>query len=158
MADGLDDAVVVADVTSDFAWLDLKSLPLADLVVSPLRTDGAGRGVYSESSVGLVKALKADGVEAAFLDTSEQRTFVTQKSAELLVAIVVGVMSNAAWSALIAIFKRAATKELDLTVYRTNTGGETKFFHAKGASRSVIRVLGQAAEFAEPDGSDGPVG
>lgn len=54
----------------------------------------------------MVKRLRAAGVEAEFLDPADQQTFEVKKSVEALVlAVVLGVVSSAAWEGIKAFFR-----------------------------------------------------
>lgn len=69
-----------------------------------------GRPFTLSKTLFLVKELRADGVDIAFLDPSEQRSFVTQKSASLVlvslaVALGTGIASSAMWDGLKALVR-----------------------------------------------------
>lgn len=102
--------------------------------------------MYQEAAVLLVKNLRAEGVEADFLDSSDHRTFLVQKSADVAFAYVVGILSSASWAAIAAAFHRwHRGRTLDLTVYRIDdTEGTRDFFHAHGDTDDVLKALGRA--------------
>ncbi|HLX88891.1 MAG TPA: hypothetical protein VKR22_10620, partial [Acidimicrobiales bacterium] len=76
-----------------------------------------GQPVYAASSDALVKQLRAAGVDVAFLDPPEQRTFEMKKSAELalLVGYVLGIASSASWDAIKTLFRSRSTRKLSVT-------------------------------------------
>jgi hypothetical protein len=139
--------VIPVDIVNDkFEWLEVVAGPAAGMVVSPVRRDARGRGVYQETAVLLVKNLRAEGVEAGFLDSSENRTFLVQKSADVAFAYVIGILSSASWAAIAAVFHRwHGGRTIDLTVYRVDDiEGTRDFFHASGNTDDVLKALGRA--------------
>lgn len=76
-----------------------------------------GRAVYAQSLITTVKRLRAAGLDAAFLDPPEQRTFEVRKGAieTAIVTIALGVASGAAWDALKAFFRAHAPGRLSVT-------------------------------------------
>jgi hypothetical protein len=89
----------------------------SDIVVMPRPWADDGRAVYGESTLFLVKELRAEGLTAAFLDSGEDRVFEVKKSALLagLVGIDIGigsgVGSNAVWAGLMRLLHRHAGDE-----------------------------------------------
>jgi hypothetical protein len=72
------------------------------VVVAPLRRLDNGVGVYSSATVVLVKELRADGLNASFLDPPERRTFEVRKSAvadvvTLSLSVGGSLMTNTVW-------------------------------------------------------------
>lgn len=142
--------LIPVDIVNDkFRWLEVVAGPPAGVVVAPFRRDERGRGVYHEATVSLVKNLRTEGVEADFLDSSDHRTFLAQKSADVAFAYVIGILSSASWAAIAAVFHRwHRGRTIDLTVYRVDDiEGTLDFFHASGNTDDVLKALGRAAGF-----------
>jgi len=58
-----------------------------------------GVAIYQDSHIYAAKELRASGVDAAFLAESEDRTFVSEFSHDIVYAIAIGVASNVSWDA-----------------------------------------------------------
>lgn len=94
-----------------------------DLVVLPRESSDSGLALYDDSVIGVVKALKSEGYEASFADDAEHRSWVGEKSAELVLALIVGVGSNAAWSGLVWLFRKVhADRRVEAKVARIERG------------------------------------
>lgn len=88
-----------------------ESMP-APVVVLPLRLLN-GQGVYAQTSVLLVKRLRAAGISADFLDPPESRTFEVKKSAlgTIIVSFAINIGSSAAWDAIKRVFRSRSNDE-----------------------------------------------
>jgi hypothetical protein len=124
-----------------------------DVLVLPRRRADDGVGVYSQASVFLVKDLRAAGVDAAYLDPSENREFEVQKSAVLvdLVQLAIGsgggLISAAAWATLQRFFSRrqqdeASNRELEVTLVDIS-GSTGRQLRVRGTRDDVLTVIGQ---------------
>jgi hypothetical protein len=120
-----------------------------DVIVMPLREQN-GLGVYSQESLFLVKDLRSAGVRARFLHDSEARTFEVRKSAEALVgAIILSVVSNAAWDAIKVLFSRSKKdQQLKVTIVdlRDADGHEATSWTVDGDAEAVIRAIDRLKE------------
>lgn len=119
------------------------------LVVLPIRRDNAGRGIYPDAATFLVKELRGEGVDAAFLDDAPHRLFLVQKSAalDLLSQIVIGVASSAAWDGLKLLFsKRPPKGPLTVTYLDLSREGHRRQFTATGPSDAVLQAIEQMRE------------
>lgn len=94
----------------------------ADFVVLPERVhEQTGKGVYAQGSLFVVKRLRSEGVNAAYLDEPENRYFVTEKSAIVtaLGVIGIGIITNAAWDgikALVSLIRGTSNDPITITV------------------------------------------
>jgi hypothetical protein len=124
----------------------------SDIVVMPRRWADDGRSVYGESTLFLVKELRAEGLSAAFLDSGEDRVFEVKKSALLagLVAIGIGigggVGSNAAWAGLMRLLHRHAGdenegREVEVTYVDLSHDGDGTQYTVRGPARAVIDTV-----------------
>lgn len=63
-----------------------------------------GVAIYQDSHIYAAKELRASGVDAAFLAESEDRTFVSEFSHDIVYAIAIGIASNVSWDTAKAIW------------------------------------------------------
>ena len=96
----------------DSAVLTRAEAMATPLVVLPVRHVN-GQGVYAQTSVLLVKQLRAAGLTAEFLDPPESRTFEVKKGAftTIVVSIALNIASSAAWDAIKGIFRSQSAGE-----------------------------------------------
>ena len=83
-----------------------------DLVVLPRKIAEDGTGLYDDSVIDLVKQLRAEGVDAAYLHDKDHREWIGEKGwtpAEiaLIVSIAENLTSSAVWDGLKMILQRA---------------------------------------------------
>jgi hypothetical protein len=117
------------------------------LVVLPVRHVN-GLGVYSQTSVLFVKQLRAAGLSAEFLDPPESRTFEVKKSAftTVIMPVVLGIGSSAAWDAIKAIFRsRSAEEKAKLSVTYVDldrrNGQRGAAWKVEGDSDAVLQAI-----------------
>lgn len=113
----------------------------ADVVILPERVDQQrGKGVYAQDSLFLVKRLRREGINADYLDPSEDRYFVTQKSALLTLAATVGIgiATNAAWDGV--------KKVVSLVRGKSNSPLTINVTNASDAAPAEVSVSGSPAE------------
>jgi len=77
-----------------------------DVVVLPREFNEQGTALYDDSVLDLVKVLRADGVDAAFAHDTEHRSWIGEKSAEIVISFIVGIASNAGWTGLYTLLRR----------------------------------------------------
>jgi hypothetical protein len=116
----------------------------SELIVLPLQYLDTGVALYTEPSVMAVKALRAQGVDAAFLDAPEQRTFEVKKSGleTAVVAFVLGIASNAAWDGIRHLLGVGAAR-LRVTFVELRHGNDRRG-HAgtvEGDAESVLAAI-----------------
>jgi hypothetical protein len=102
------------------------------------------QGIYSESSVMLVKELRALGAEAAFAHPSEQRVFEVKKGVEgLVVAFVIGIASTASWDLMKLLLRRCKDGHLSLTFLELEEGHGRRgsAWRIEGDADGVIRAV-----------------
>jgi hypothetical protein len=113
------DRIVRAEPTDiDAAVLARAEAVAAPLIVLPVRHVNE-QGVYTMTSVLLVKKLRAAGLSAEFLDSPESRTFEVKKGAftDIVVSIALNIGGSAAWDAIKGVFRsRSAEKQPRLSV------------------------------------------
>jgi hypothetical protein len=142
------DPIVRAEPTDiDAAVLARAQAVAAPLVVLPVR-HANGQGVYTQTSVLLVKKLRAAGLSAEFLDPPESRTFEVKKSVftEVIVSIALNIGGSAAWDAIKAVFRsRSAGEQPKLSVtyvdLDSKDGERGKAWKVEGDSDAVLQAI-----------------
>lgn len=155
------DPIVRAEPANvDAAMLARAQTARVPLVVMPVRQVG-GNGVYSQTSLLLVKKLRAIGLSAEFLDPPESRTFEVRKSAltTVVLSIVLNVGSSAAWDAIKAAFrKRSAQRQAKLSITFIDLDGEEgrrgTGWKVEGDTDAVLQAIDKLRQTA-PDAKDG---
>jgi hypothetical protein len=119
----------------------------APIVVLPVSHVG-GQGVYTQTSILLVKRLRAGGFNAEFLDPPESRTFEVKKSAltVVIVSIALNIVSSAAWDAIKAVFRsRPAEEQAKLSVtyldLDSKDGQRGTAWKVEGDSDAVLQAI-----------------
>lgn len=114
------------------------------VVVLPVRS-ADGRGIYTESSLLIVKQLRAAGIDAAFLDPQDRRVFEVKKSALAvgIVTYILGIGSAASWDALKAILRSRQTKQISVTYVdlEGDDGSRATAWKVDGDSAAVIEAI-----------------
>lgn len=114
------------------------------VVVLPVRSVD-GRAVYTESSVLVLKRLKAAGIDAGFLDPAEQRVFEVKKNAleAALAAYALGIASAASWDALKALFRSKDSGKLSITYVDLDdqTGTRAEAWRVEGNADDVLDAI-----------------
>jgi len=131
----------------DAAVLARAEAVAAPLVVLPVRHVNE-QGVYTMTSVLLVKKLRAAGLSAEFLDPPESRTFEVKKGAftDIIVSIALNIGSSAAWDAIKGIFRsRSAEKQPRLCVTYVDLddkdGQRGKAWKVEGDADAVLQAI-----------------
>lgn len=79
----------------------------SDVVVLPHEVTPDGRGLYKDSVLTIVKEFRAAGVSASYQHDLDSRAWIGEKAvAEVALALVIGIASNAGWMALCRILRR----------------------------------------------------
>ena len=136
-----DRIVRAAPADIDAAVLARAEAVAAPLVVLPVRHVNE-QGVYTMTSVLLVKKLRAAGLSAEFLDPPESRTFEVKKGAftDIVVSIALNIGSSAAWDAIKGIFRsRSAEKQPRLSV--TYVDLDDKAWKVEGDADAVLQAI-----------------
>jgi len=129
-----------------------------DLVVLPFKTD-EGNGLYPGRLVHFVKDLRAEGIDAAYLDGPDNRRWnvkMGELPTELAIGIGVGIASNAAWAALVAAFRRLlpAKSQVVARVVRERRKGpgriDRSWFEYEGDLEGFLKALPQVDVDDEP--------
>ncbi len=131
----------MTDAELDVGAADIKDEDLAQIraqanaiVILPLRRAADGTGVYSRSSLFLVKELRSDGLDAAYLDPPELRSFEVLESAVTtdLISMAIGggsgVLTNTVWAGVQQFFARRRTAraedgQVQLTIVDVSEAG-----------------------------------
>lgn len=115
------------------------------VVVLPRSRADDGRGVYGEATLFLVKELRAEGIDADYLDPTEDRLFEVKKSALVaaLVTIALGIASAGAWDAIKALLRRegADRSEMEVTYTDLRPDGTGRTWRVRGHGEDVIRAI-----------------
>lgn len=117
-----------------------------DVVVLPREVESDGRGLYSDTAVGIVKEFRAEGVSARYQHDQGERSWVGEKAlAEVAIALVIGIASNAGWAALCRIVRREhGADRVSIRVGRLRkTRKETswEWYKIEGSGRAVADAL-----------------
>ncbi len=114
------------------------------VVILPVRMAN-GKAVYTSSSVLVVKLLKAEGVDAEFLDESSQRVFEEKNSIEVALgaAFVIGIASTAAWDGIKALFRSRRPGKLSVTYLdlEQDEGDHVTGWTVEGESEDVLEAI-----------------
>jgi hypothetical protein len=137
-----DTEVVVEQVLLDDAVLAAAIGVTAGIAVLPLRVVG-GTGVYSESSIPVVKELRAFGAAADYAHPSTSRRFEAKKSAEILVTLVLGILSSASWDLLKRWMRAKTTTRLSVTYVELQEGNlrRGRAWKIEGDTDGVIQAI-----------------
>ena len=125
--------------------VDLVNRALAlksDIVVLPLRSSDDEGPVYSEASVMLVKELRSLGGDAQFAHSSGERVFEVKKSAEILLTLVLGVASNAAWYIIEKYLARREERRMSVTYVELEEGDRRGVsWTVEGSATEVVEAI-----------------
>ena len=104
-----------------------------------------GRGVYTQSSLLMVKRMKAAGIDAEFLDATDERTFEVKKGAfaAAALAVVLGVASSAAWDGIKAFFRSGSKGKISVTYVDLEgiTGQRGAAWKVEGDGDAVLEAI-----------------
>lgn len=116
----------------------------ADVVILP-REVVDGIGLYDDSVVTVAKELRAAGTSAEYAHGPAAREWIGEKSVAVIVlSLVVGIASNAAWDGLRALVGRAGSERVRVRVARlkqTARGREAEWFELEGPGEEVADAL-----------------
>jgi hypothetical protein len=116
-----------------------------DVVVMPSAVDELGTA-FTGSDVALVRELQELGATSDYLQPESARLAYTERSVgALILTFVVGVASNAGWSALRALLsgKRAVTPVRATIARRTETNGASawEWYEIEGSGSEVAEAI-----------------
>ena len=124
------------------------------VVILPRRRADDGRGVYGEATLFLVKELRANGIDAEYLDSGE-RLFEVKKSALVaaVATIALGIASAGAWDAIKALLRREVSdrSQMEITYTDLRPNGTGRTWTVRGRGEEVITAIDKL----QADGSDG---
>jgi len=122
-----------------------------DVVILPFKID-EGNGLYPGRLVHWAKDLRAEGLDAAYLDDPDHRRWnvlMGDLPSELAIGIGIGIAGNAAWAALVAAFRRVvpAKSQVAARVVRERRSGtgrvDRSWFEYKGDVEGFLEALPQ---------------
>lgn len=116
----------------------------ASIVIMPHSRTEDGRGVYGESTLFLVKELRAQSLDARYVDEPERRVFEVKKGAlaEALVTIVLGVASAGVWDVVkIHILGWFEDKKMEITYTDLSADGREESWTIRGQGRDVLAAM-----------------
>ena len=117
-----------------------------DVVVLPREVEPDGRALYDDSVLTIVKEFRAAGVSASYQHDQDSRTWVGEQAvAEVALALVIGIASNAGWAALCRILRsQHRSDQVRVRVGRfRRTSSETswEWFNVEGPGAAVADAL-----------------
>lgn len=117
-----------------------------DVVVLPREVAPDGRGLYDDSVLTIVKEFRAAGVSASYQHGPDSRSWIGEQAvAEAALALVIGIASNAGWTALCRILRRQHNSDhVRVRVGRFGrTSSETswEWFKVEGPGGAVADAL-----------------
>jgi hypothetical protein len=116
----------------------------APAVLIPSRRRG-DLGVYDESVVAIAQELNALGVTAEWSEPAKSRAWAARRSADriqLVVDLVIGVASNAAWAGLVAIVRGRKHQRIRAIVgSRTSEDAIERWVQLDGEAETVASIL-----------------
>lgn len=116
----------------------------ASIVIMPHARTEDGRGVYGESTLFLVKELRAQCLDAKFADESERRVFEVKKSAlaDGVVTIVLGLASAGLWEVVkIYILGWFEDKKMEMTYTDLSADGREESWTVRGQGKDVLAAI-----------------
>jgi hypothetical protein len=133
----------------------------SDVVVMPRRWANDGTAVYGESTLFLVKEVRAEGLSADFLDSGEERVFEVKKSAILtgLAAIGIGIGSgvgtNATWAALRRLLRshendENESREVEVTFVDLSDESDGTQYTVRGTTNDVLATIERLRDRSTP--------
>jgi hypothetical protein len=119
----------------------------AEITILPRERDEAGRGLYPESTVTIVKELRSAGFDAAYADAASERLWIGEKSAQLLGEILIGLGVNATWAGIVWLVRRHAHGgRIRVTIARARQENEVtswQWISAEGPAADIAHALEQ---------------
>lgn len=101
--------------------------------------------MYGEATLFLVKELRAEGLDASYLDSAENRVFEVKKSAlvDALISIPFGIVGSAAWDGIKLLLRRKApaATELEITFTDMTPGGTGRTWRVRGRPDDVLDAV-----------------
>lgn len=129
----------------------------ADVVILPKRLDG-NDAIYSDRLASIVKALRADGVDARWSHDADHRLWDGERSAftDLVLQFVVGVGSAAGWAGLARLLgKRSGTVKLKVGYRKGPSDGEERWLELEGSSADLAATLDRLNPWQLPEPPSG---
>jgi hypothetical protein len=128
-----------------------------DVLVLPREVSESGRGLYDDSVVTLAKELRLHDVTAAYQHGAEDRQWIGERAADVIVlSFVIGVASSAGWEALKRLFSTRYDKNRvkgKLARYtQTSDHATWEWFEVEGSGEEVARALDELGPPARPPG------
>jgi len=148
----MDTTVTTNSTPADLRMVALARDRAAEVVVLPVREE-PGRSVYAESTLMLVKSLRAEGVVAAYLHDADQRVFEAKKSAitELVwIPLAVGLVTQATWDLIKGALRKVGSRRLRVDYTRLEVGdGLATTWTVEGDPEAVLDVIDRLRDSGE---------
>jgi len=157
------------EISARLSSADLSAAELAGLdttaghlVITPFKRLDNGKGVYSSSTMFIVKELRADGLTASFLDPPERRTFDVRKSAvadvvTLSLSVGGSLTTNLVWFYLVRLLSRGGQSvaasgetEIEVTVVDPLAPPESNRLVLRGKPDVVLRAASEISHRNPP--------
>jgi hypothetical protein len=129
----------------------LDPIPVADVVLFPNSMDEDGVGIYPEAAVAVVKELRAQGLDAEYLQPAAQRKFLMLRShGEELLPLVIQIATEKTLSGLVDYLRvrmhKMGTGKISITLGRQFSDGNistVEWAKADGPAGDVVKALEQ---------------
>jgi hypothetical protein len=133
--------------------------PKHDIVVLPHEFSSGEVALYDESVLDLVKALRADGIDAHFAHDVAHRSWIGRKSAELVVSFIVGIASNAGWAGICTLLRRRhGNNKIDAKIAQITQTEESvtwQWIELRGTGDEIAAIIqGQRGRQFESNGNE----
>lgn len=115
-----------------------------DVLILPREIED-GVGLYDDSALTLAKDLREAGVTAEYQHPADARGWIGERGADILIAFIVGIASNAAWSAISGLLRRQhAADSVRVRVSRIRdrkSNRDWEWFELEGTGDEVADAL-----------------
>ncbi len=142
----------------DVARLQARASALGvDVLLTPIRVDEDGTGIYTDLSADLYKQLKVEGALVAYGHDGDQRRFQVQKSATaaatfLGLAILSGASYDLVKHTVLAVLHRHAAQGPVKVSFAVERPSGSRMMHFEGLPKDVRAAI----EAADPDSKGTP--
>ena len=120
----------------------------SSLIILPISHTEDGKGVYGQSTVFLVKELKSEGIDAAYLDSSEFRLFDVKKGQhqivfEMAFALMRDMAVDSIWAAIkVYLLKSLPPRQpMNITYSKISNDGASESWNVAGPIEGTLRAV-----------------
>jgi hypothetical protein len=118
-----------------------------DVVVLPSAVRDDGLGLYDDSLIDLVKELKAEGVDAAYAHTRDQRSWTGKKSFTFVAgSIAIGIVSSAGWEGIrLLLLRQKPRSSLTMKLARAKApdGTQWDWYELTGTGQEIATMMAE---------------